>query len=415
MNLLKDRFVALLRWSERYTKTDMVYLTGSGFWLNLNFVFVSVFALLLSVAFANLLPKTEFGVYQYLLAIGSLLTAFTFSGMNNAITRAVARGYEGTLKQSIPLQLYWNLVPAVLAFGIGGYYLIQGNSVLGIGALAIGVTIPITASFNSYQAYLQGTKRFKQVTFYILSGNALYYLAIFAGIFLIPEALPLVLINLVVNALVALCLYFHTIRTFPPNEQIDSEAVPYARHLTLISVLATIAQHIDKMLVFQFAGATALASYALAILLPDRLVGIFKPLLVAAFPKYAERPFAEIRESLLWKSLLVFLVTTAILYALFAPLVLSFLYPEYTEIIPFSQVYAFTFIATVGHLGSVALTTHRKLRELYTHSITASLSQIALMLIGITFWGLWGLIIARVCSTLIFAAIGLILVQRAKD
>lgn len=416
MNTGLKRLFHLLRWSERYVRTDMVYLTGSGFWLNLNFAFVSVFALLLSIAFANLLSKNEFGIYQYVLAISSLLTALTYSGMNNAIARAVARGQEGTLAASIPKQLIWNLFPGTLACLIGAYYLFQGNMVLGIGMIAVGLTLPLSATFNSYLSFLNASRRFKIASLYTISGNAVYYLLIFVCIFLFPEALPLILVNLIVNALVACYLYWRTVRTYKPNSAVDPDALSYGRHLTFISVFSTAAAHVDKILVFQFFGAAPLASYALATLLPDRLVGAFKPLLVAAFPKFSRRSFNELQEGLPWKIAVIVLVTSigAAAYSLFAPFLLSLFYPEYPEIIPFSQLYAFTFIATAGHLCSVALTAHKKLKELYTHTIASSLGQIVLMVVGVMLWGLWGLIIARVLSAALFGAIGLLLVQRER-
>jgi hypothetical protein len=35
MNQLKYKAYTFLRWSERHTKTDMIYLTKGGFWLTL--------------------------------------------------------------------------------------------------------------------------------------------------------------------------------------------------------------------------------------------------------------------------------------------------------------------------------------------------------------------------------------------
>jgi O-antigen/teichoic acid export membrane protein len=117
-----------------------------------------------------------------------------------------------------------------------------------------------------------------------------------------------------------------------------------------------------------------------------------------------------------WKIVMIVLATGlgAAAYALVAPLLLSLFYPEYPEIIPFSQLYAFTFVATTGHICSVALTAHKKLKELYAHTITSSIGQILLMVAGVVLWGLWGLVIARVASAAMFGAIGFLLVQRAR-
>jgi len=60
---IKSKIYQYLRWSERYTKTGMVYVAEGGFWLILGQI-VSVFStLLLPIIFANLLPKESFKQY----------------------------------------------------------------------------------------------------------------------------------------------------------------------------------------------------------------------------------------------------------------------------------------------------------------------------------------------------------------
>jgi len=58
----------ILRYSERYTQTDMVYFASGGFWLLLGQFISTISAFLLLIAFANFLPKEVFGTYQYILA-----------------------------------------------------------------------------------------------------------------------------------------------------------------------------------------------------------------------------------------------------------------------------------------------------------------------------------------------------------
>ena len=46
----RNSLIRLLRWSEKYTKTDMVYLAHTGFWSNLNAFFTAFLSLLLYIA-----------------------------------------------------------------------------------------------------------------------------------------------------------------------------------------------------------------------------------------------------------------------------------------------------------------------------------------------------------------------------
>ena len=58
---LKQTIFRMLRWSERFTKTDMVYLAKGSFWMMAKQVGVSIISFGLAIAFANLLPQETYG------------------------------------------------------------------------------------------------------------------------------------------------------------------------------------------------------------------------------------------------------------------------------------------------------------------------------------------------------------------
>jgi O-antigen/teichoic acid export membrane protein len=384
----------------------MVYLATSGFWINLNFVFVSLFSFILSVAFANLLTKESYGTYQYVLSISSFLAAFTFSGFNTTIIQSAARGYEGTFQASIRPQLYWNLIPGCAGIAFGGYYLLVGQITLGLGLICVGAALPILNTYNSYTAYLAGKKEFKTLSLYSIIGNAAYYAAMFIGIFLIPKALPLVAINLFVNAGMSFVLYRRVVNLLKPKGTDDPGARSYAVHLSLMNVLSLISAQIDSIFVFHFLGATELATYSLATLLPERAAGAFKAISTSALPRFAERNADEIRKTL--GPRLIFLTVGSLFcclaYAWIAPSFFHIVYPKYSDAIPYSQIYALTFLNAIGGVVTSALFAHRKVRELYILNTAISGFQILIQFVGIILWGFWGIIIAKVISAIFASA-----------
>jgi O-antigen/teichoic acid export membrane protein len=98
INNLKEKAVRALRWSQKYTKTDMVYLAKGGGWLSIGQVVEKLSALGLAIAFANLIPQETYGTYKYIISLGGIIAIFTLSGLRTAVTQAVARGYEGSLE-----------------------------------------------------------------------------------------------------------------------------------------------------------------------------------------------------------------------------------------------------------------------------------------------------------------------------
>lgn len=402
MSTLKSRLSSLLHWSEKYTKTDMVYLAKSNFWLQANALFVSFASLLLYIVFGHVLPKDVYGTYQYLLSIGAIVSAFTLTGMSTAVARAVAHGYEGTFRESIRVQLLWGILPLLGAWVLGTYYLVHGNPTLGWGLLLLGIFIPFNSAFNTYSAYLIAKKDFRRVFLYGLFNNTPYYLAVVLIAISLPVALALLAANLISQAVGYFIAHRKTLSVYYPNNSRDPEAMTYGRHLSAINFLSTVIAQIDNIFVFHFLGAAELALYSFSTAIPDRL-GIFKNIAAAAFPKYIEKTHGEIRSSLGRKIAigvcLAFVI--AFFYALIAHSFFELFFPRYIDAVPYSQAYAFIIMMTFGSLFTTTFVAHGHVKTLYIYNTAAPLIIFACELIGILGWGLWGLIFGRIIATLV--------------
>src|SRR3990167_10664736 len=97
---VRGRLYRFLRWSERYTKTDMVYLASGGFWLVLGQIIFALSAFILAVAFANLVPQATYGTYKNLTSMAAMFAIFSLPGMAVAVTRASAQGNEQDRKNT---------------------------------------------------------------------------------------------------------------------------------------------------------------------------------------------------------------------------------------------------------------------------------------------------------------------------
>ena len=413
---LKERLYALLRASERYTKTDMLYLAKSGWWLTAGTITLSLCSLVLYVLFANLLTKQEFGTYQYLIAAGGLLASLTLTGMNSATARAVAQGFEGTLKRAVSLQLYWGIVPLTAGLLTAGYYYVQGNSLLSLGFLLLAVFTPLHTAFNTYGAYFQGKGDFRSSFWYGLIWHLPLYSALALTAILSGEALVLLLVNLLVQTVATALLYFIALRK-TTNDTQDQKALTYGFHLSGMNLPSMIAAQIDAILIFQLLGAVPLALYTFATVIPNRLTGFFKFLPTAALPRLSEKTPAEVRAALR-PSRLIFIAVAALVgtwaYALVSPYVFGVLFPAYTDAVMYSQWYALIFLAVIGNLFVTGLTANRDLKDLYVYNIAAPLIQIALLVIGILTYGLWGLIVGRLIASGLSIILAYFLLFRQK-
>ncbi|MCR4276184.1 MAG: oligosaccharide flippase family protein [Candidatus Parcubacteria bacterium] len=407
--------VRALRWSEKYTKTDMVYLASVGLWTNLNFVITTVLALLLSVAFANLLPREVYGNYQYLLSLSALLGAICLTGMGGAVAQSVARGYEGDLRAGVAAQLWWNLVPTTIGLAGAAYYALHGNGMLAIGLVIIALLAPNINAFGTYSTFLAGKREFKRSFVYGILINMAYYAAIFLSIYFFKDATVLIFVNLAVNLAVTIFAYVRTLRIYAPNDRTDPETIPYGAHLSVMNAFSTIISQLDSVLVFHFLGPVQLAVYSFATMIPERFGAALNFIGTAAYPKFATRTLVELRDTIISKTFRAALAGAAgaLVYILAAPFLFGLLFPKYLDVIPYTQLYAVIIILLPANLVSIALQAQRLKTELYVTSFVSPILLITLQIPLLLAYGILGMLVARIITDAANVVIGIVLLFRA--
>ncbi len=398
---LKDRLYTFLRFTERYTKTDMVYLAESGFWINLGTALVSLLSIVLYIVFARTLSPQVYGTYQYLLSGAALIGALTLTGMNYAVTRAVARGFEGTFRTSIRMQLRWGGIALLVSLLVAAYYAMSGDIVLALGFVLIAVFVPLTNALNTYTAYLAGKKDFRRLFLYTLFFNVPFYAGLMLCAIFVPGALALIATSFVIQTIAFYLAYRGTLRAHTPNDLIDEESLPYGKHLTVMNIPTTAALLVDSLLIFQILGASSLAVYAFAIVIPDRLVGFFKFLPTSLLPVLSGKTSEEARSAVSFTQVVWLVICIALIggvYSLTAPFIFEVLFPTYAGAVPFSQLYALSMISVLGSVFGTALIAGRQIRSLYIFNTVIPVLQIVLLSLGVIFFGLWGAVWARIIS-----------------
>lgn len=395
---LKETLYKATRWTERHTKTDMVYLLRTGFWGNAGIITSSLFGLGLYVIFGHYLTQEQYGLYQYLLTLSVFINAFTLTGMNAAVTRSVARGYEGTLRSSVRLQLVWAIVPFLLAAAGALYYFLNGNHLLAGGLLTLGIFTPLANTFNTYASYLAGKLEVRRAFLYNFAGNVPYYTGVAVCAILFNEALPVLIANCVLNTIILYITYQSTLRTQKPNPEVDPEARRYGSHLSIMNVPLIILGSLDGILAFQFLGPAGLAFYSFATAIPDQMGKFLKFLPSAALPKFAVSDENALRSSMGRKLLQVFAVSTLLAgtYLVLAPVIFKLLFPQYLAAVPYSQLYAISLLLLGSTIVTTALIAKQRVRDLYIFNISSSVTQTVIQLVGVMFWGLAGLIIGKI-------------------
>lgn len=393
----------LIRRLEQALGTDISYLARSGLWMNLHVLIVTLVSFLLALVFANYLPQEVYGRYQYLLSFTAILGAFTMTGMNYAITQAVARGHEGMVRRAVVLQLSWGALPACLGLLVATPFVLQGDLELAAGIAFTGVLVPITNAFNTYLALLNGRKMFRSAFFSNAIVSGAYFVSMLFTVFFFKSALILLVVNLSVSALVLFFLYRHVIRAYPPNESDDPETIPYGKQLSLSYAYSLVIRQLDTIIVFHVLGPISLAVYSIASAIPERIAGLFRFLFTASLPKFSAQSREQIQHTLAPRMVKVALVglLTAGVYTIASPYIFHYLFPLYLESLPLSQVYSLILISVAANLSVSALLSQRLKTELHLFNTIMPTIQLVLQLVLIFPFGLLGVLWARIASAVL--------------
>jgi O-antigen/teichoic acid export membrane protein len=384
----------LLQKTSSLLKTNVHYLVRGGFWLAIARIVSSASSFILALLFGNLLPKEVYGTYTYILSIATLLSIPTLSGVGTALIRSIAQGNDGDVALALKEKLRFGTLASAGAVIVGVYYIIQGNTDFGISFLLIAAFLPFLEAFSLYSSILTGKKLFKESAYY----GAITHVVIVTSMaiaLLLTQNIFLIVLAYYIPRIVCRFIFFRLSQKFLSHtKQKDIHLLSLGRHLTALEVMGSVSSQIDRIALFQFLGPASLATYSFSIAPITHIQAMLKSLLTLALPKFSEREFSVIQNTLPRK-LLIFLaglfgITGA--YILFAPHFFTIFFPQYMDAVLYSQVAALILLFFPQKLISTALTAHAQKKALYVSNITSSFLRIGSLLIFIPLFGIWGAI-----------------------
>lgn len=397
-----DRLYRALKWSERYTKTDMTYLAKGGSWLfagqviNFGLAFVQLWV------FANLLPKEVYGQYRFLLTALTLLALTTLPGMGIALVRAAATNALGSVLPIIKTQMFFGLLGTAGSLVGASYYWYNGDTTLSIAFIIIGLFIPLMGPPMSYDSYLNGLRDFKLISLLHTAQRVLVVSSVVAVIYF-SQNVVLIFVTYVLTTTLAFWLaYFISTKKYPPNEIIDETAIPYGKQLSIMSGLRTGVQHLDKVALWYLAGPVQVAQLVVASAIPNELNSAVGHITKLALPKLSNRTKAEMQQSLLRKVGIYFLamICLAIVYIIAAPHLFTLFLPQYLDSVFFSQVAALLILAAPLGLFSQYFYATKHTRALYTMHMVEPFILLAGYATLIPLYGVIGVIVASLVRSL---------------
>lgn len=411
MDSIQTWVVRLLRWSEKYTKTDMVYLAQGSFWLILGQILSASTALGAAIFFGHAATQDTYGNFKYILSLAGLFAAFSLTGVGTSVTQATARGKEGVLSQGFRLSLKWSIGIAIASLGTAAYYyFIDHNNFTATSLLIVALLVPLINSFSLYDPFLVGKREFGRDTIYSFLVYTLPTVAVILSfLFISQRAIVMVASYLVTQTIVSGLLYLNTLR-LAQNHTEDPEMLSYSKHLSVMGLVNVIADKIDSIAIFTFLGPAQLAIYSYAIAMPEQIKALIKMIVPLSIGKYAERTMEEIQGSIHRRLTLLFAVilVTVLLYIVAAPYLFALLIPVYMDAVGYSRLYALSLIFGFTTPLFSILQAHKNTRVLYRVTNTSALFLIIATPILAYSYGILGAILVQMGSRALVAALVLI-------
>jgi len=416
----KAKLYNLLRRSEKYTKTDMLYLAKGGSWLTGGEILNSATIFLLAIAFANLLPQETYGAYKYVLSLAGLFGIATLRGMSGAITQAAARNYEGVLVPAIKTRIRWGMFAALASIGTAGYYYLNGDNTLALSFLLIAAFLPLMESFMTYDSFLQGKKLFGVSVVYGAISQIAAVALMIATLFLTKNLLVILFVYFASWTIIRFVCLRLTLRKFKPNKEYDPKVISYGKHSSVVNITASIIGSLDSIIIFHFLGAAELAIYSFALLPVIQLRAFSNRFSTLAMPKLAQRPLIQIK-TVLWKRMgFLFLLGlgASLAYIIIAPPIFKIFFPKYLDSIFLSQVFSFSLALTLGQSIFGATISSRLTmipkKFLYLSNIPSIVLTFSMFLL-IQPFGSLGIIFARMISLVSITGVSFIIWRKISN
>ena len=404
MNTVPHIISRIIMRAEAIFRTDLRYVFHGLSWSLIGQIAAVISSLALSVVLGHALSKETYGVYKYVLSFVALLSVFSLNNIRGAVFQSTARGFDGALKEGFMANLRWSILIFAGACAIGAYYFFAHNFELAYAILLGGCISPFIVSANTFGSFLSAKKDFARHTLYVdVFGNSIPVILLIVTAYVSPHVVSLVTVYFLSNAAVDLYFYLRTKKIYAVDDTAtDPHMLTYGKYLSILGVLTGIAGNIDKLLLFHYVAAAQLAVYAFAIGIFDQVKGPVKTLDIMMQARFVTRKDNDLQRSMPYKILWIFLfsLVAIFVFVITAPLLYKILFPAYTEAIPYAQVYAFSLLGTCMYPITSYIISKKRLREHYILIISSSVIQIVMIFIGIFGWGLWGLVIARVASSI---------------
>lgn len=398
---------------------DAHYFAKHSFYILIGHAVSVVRGILTGYIVARLFEKETYGQYQFILSIAGMLAVFGVPGLSQSVTRAWARGDAFSIPELTKKQFFVTLVASAILVGCIPFLARYNRAELWPLFLGAAVLYPLgPIAMVRFGGYTVGKARFDIGLRATFIWSALTILATVGILYFYQSAFWMMVVTMSIPSLV----YLYESRNLqPPTEKGHKNTnaiMRYGWQLTIANFTADLVWYLDKLLISHYFGLAQLATFSVALLIPEQLKVFTKQFFPVAFAKQAAANDSWATRKKLMKVVLTgtaFFGMGIALYVALCPFFMPLLFPQYDarEITMLTAVAAITLITNPSSLFAQYLEAQGMIHAIrYMQWGSAACFAIALLAL-IPLYGLMGAIIARGIFRLVYTFIALGFVLRS--
>lgn len=370
----------------------MKRLAKDMFWVNLNYLLVSLLGFLLSIFITRIGGKQEYGSFILILSLISLTTLFSVPGYRTMVIKYVSQGKEAVFKESIKYSLKVGLIFVPVLFGIGLYYLLNGDNEIAYILIFSSFINPFINSFISWQFYLRGKSRFKELA--IKNGLALAFshLALIV-VYYISRSLLWSLSAYLIVTLIFYVYYCFKI-TKSSKGELPEDWKKQSWMLSILEYSGLLYGKADLILIGILLGPADLAIYAIVMKIGELFIQVIQNSIEAIAPKIYSGSYTYIK-------ILSFIFPVALIVLIIGTFIgkpIIFFYGEdFRESISLIKIYLLVIpVVFASKLSSVFLIKNDLLKEINIIRIVSIIINLLSYVILIKYYGILGGVIGSI-------------------
>ncbi|PZO87119.1 MAG: hypothetical protein DI626_04730 [Micavibrio aeruginosavorus] len=378
--------------------------------LNFGFKVFQIFLGLTTTYFiVRSLSSENYGNYNYILTVVSLLSVFSLPGMSNAITQSIARGYYGTYTKALSKSFKSSLLGSFALGSLSFFFFLKGEETISFGLIIASFFFPFSHGLDKWKAHLLGEEKYRRNSILGFSNITITAIFIVALCLIKPGETIYLLIAIWLVPSIQNIIQNILIRKNKINKKIEEGNISYGIKTSFYAAIGAIAINIDKLLIFHFLSPEALAAFVVAQKIPELIKSGIQDIGQILLPKFS-------RHEILKKKIITFFKVFSFTLGGFI-LVFSFtIYPyifslifgdNYQEAVVFSQILMVSVaIANAATLKVWFINSKLDARSYRDVILISSVGRIILSFCLVPIYGIWGAV-ASAFAQRIFSAIAI--------